>query len=92
MIDAHDVDLLGQPAHALDPPAKAVLRMPFPAVDRVGPELSRLREVIGWNAGNDQRAAVLVKFEQFGVSPYVGAVAGDVDRNVADKVDLQARG
>ena len=52
VVDARQVDELERAAEALDPPAVAVGAHRGPVVERVAPELARLRERVGRDAGD----------------------------------------
>ena len=81
VVDAHEVVELERPAEALDPPAVARRAHRRPVVDRVAPALALVGEGVGRDAGDD------VGDEELGMREVVGAVLGDVDREVADQPD-----
>ncbi len=72
---------------AFDPPVEAVPLEDVPAVERVAPQLPRRAEVVGRNPRDADGVARLVQLEDLGVRPDVGAVGGDVDRDVAEDPD-----
>src|SRR5205823_5862840 len=83
VIDAHQVHQFQQMAEAGDPPRVAFGGHRLPVVQRVAPQLAAGAEVVRWYAGNDDWLASCVEFEQVLVGPYICAVVGDEDRDVA---------
>ena len=81
VIDAHEVDQVEHPAQPLDPPAVAVCAHRPPVVQRVAPELARGRERVGRHSGDTAR------LKELRVRTVVGAVLGDIDRDVAEDPD-----
>ena len=89
-----DPDEVGEPerrAQPLDPPREPVLLEPLPAVERVPPQLPGGAEVVGRHARHRGRLTGLVEQEEVLVGPDVGAVEGNVDRDVAENGDAAAR-
>ncbi len=87
VIQPHEVDQAQHGLHARDPPRVALGGVRLPAIERVAPQLARLREVVRRHAGDHGRPARGVELEQLAVRPHVGAVVGDEDRRIADERD-----
>ena len=87
MIEANGVVEGQAAADAGDPPVEAALAQHAPLVERVAPALAGRGEVVGRDAGDADRAALLVKLEDLGVGPDVGAVVVDEDGDVAEDAD-----
>ena len=87
VVEAHDVDLREDAAHAAHPPRVPVAGHALPVVERVAPELAGGAEVVGRHAGHCRGAAVAVELEEVLVGPHVGAVERHVDGRVADDGD-----
>src|SRR5262249_14804847 len=77
MIDAHQIDLLEQPAESRDPPRMPGVGHRLPVVEGVAPQLTGRAEVVGWYASHDPRLTVFVEFEETLVRPDVGAIVSD---------------
>ena len=84
MIDAKDVDRLKRRAKPVDPPTEPGRPHRVPIVKRISPKLPGLAEVIGRNAGYDDRLPVAVELEHLGLCPDISRVAGNEYRRVAD--------
>src|SRR5258708_33633703 len=87
VIDADDVGESQRRAEPRHPPSVSTLADDIPSVQRIAPALAGLAEVIGRDAGHDGRFAVVIELKELAVRPHVGAVAGDIDRDVAENVD-----
>ena len=79
VVDARDVDELGDAAEALDPPAVARRTVRRPVVERVAPVLAVRAQRVRRRAGD------LAVREELRPRLDVGALVGDVDRDVADQ-------
>ena len=91
VVHAHLVEELEVALEAALPPREAARLHAVPAVERVAPELAGGAEVVRRHARHGVRAALRVEVEEVGLGPHLGAVGGDVDREVAEKGDV-ARG
>src|SRR5205823_6340042 len=88
VIDAHHVGEAERGANARHPPSISRVAQDIPAIKRIAPTLSRLAEIVGWNAGDDGGRARFVELEELAIGPNVGTVRSDVDRHVAHNVDV----
>ena len=91
VVDANHVEELRVGLHALAPPLKILLLHHVPAVQRVAPALALVGKCIRRYSGNVRRIAVDVQLEELAVRPGIGAVHGDVQRNVADNLHALLR-
>ena len=87
MVDTDGIVELARGAETPDPPAVAVVSHTVPVIERVAPELTVGGEVIGRDARDLRRAALIVELEVLALRPHVGAVERDIDRHVADDPD-----
>ena len=87
MIHTHYIIQAEAVLHAGQPPRIARLLVIIPAVQRIAPELSRLRKCIRWTPGNSLRLSIRIELEQFRMCPAVCAVHGNIDRNITNDLD-----
>ncbi len=71
-------------ADPIDPPAEIRLLKCLPVIHRVAPKLPRPAKAIGRGTGNKQRLLILVQPKNLLIGPDIGAVKGNIDRDVAD--------
>ena len=88
MVDANDINVLGEQFEPLYPPVKARSFQMFPIVNRIAPQLPRGAEVIRRHASHQ------LGFHRFGdqfkvrrIGPDIDAVKGDIKRNVPHDSD-----
>ena len=86
VVDARQVDELERAAKPLDPPPITVRVHRGPVVERVAPQLARLREEVRRHARDRTR------LEQVRVGAVVGAVHRDVDRHVPEEAHATLAG
>ena len=86
MIDPQHVAAAGRALQPAAPPGEVFLFVGVPVVDRIPPQLARFGEIIGGHARDHVRDPRLVQLEQLPMGPYVRAVVGDVDGDIADEV------
>src|SRR4051812_922658 len=77
---------------ASDPPRITRCRHCLPVVEGIAPQLAARAEVVRRYAGDHQWVAALVQLEQVLMSPNVGAVVGNKDRDVAHDEDAERSG
>ena len=87
VIDPNDVGETKRRAEPRNPPAEVRVTQYVPAIKRIAPPLPGGAEVIGRNSGDDRRLAAFVELEDLAIGPDVGAVAGNVDGDVAHDAD-----
>ena len=76
MIDPQNVHDGEHRADPVRPPRISPRSHLIPSINGVAPVLARSREIVGRDAGNNGRRALLVEMEQIGMAPYVAAVMG----------------
>src|ERR1700678_3754794 len=87
MIQPDIVKVRRHPAHAIDPPRISLLFHHIPAIKRITPALSIFTEKIWRHAGDDLGIEFGVQAKQIGMSPNIGAIEIDEDRNIAHHTD-----
>ena len=83
MVDAHIIHLVKLMLYPVDPPTVALFFMFLPVVERIAPLLAGSAEIVGRNACHCGRITLGIHLEQLPVGPYVGAVGGYEDGNIA---------
>ena len=81
VVDAAEIDELERPPETFAPPVEAGRAVDGPVVQRVAPTLAGRAERVGRRAGD------LAVREQLRPAVEIGALVGDVDRQVADQAD-----
>src|SRR5713101_9106200 len=87
MIESHHIEKRERGTEALDPPLVSAGGQQVPAINRIPPKLPGGAEIIRWHAGDHGRAALIIEIEQIGMSPDVGAVVRNIDRDVTHETD-----
>ena len=88
VVDAgHIVHLVYIPQTA-QPPLVSGLLVIVPAVQRIAPELAGSREAIRRTSRYSGRNVIFIQLEQFGMGPSIGRVHGNINRNIADDLNV----
>ena len=82
MVYAHQPAVLKAVRQPSPPPGEAVGAHRLPVIQRIAPALPGGAEIVRGHAGHAARPSFGVKIESAGVRPYVGAVPGDIYRQV----------
>lgn len=72
VIDADDVRVRERRLEAIEPPGVAGVGVAVPAVERIPSQLSGLREVVGWDSGDEFGPTGGVDLEQLSIGPHIG--------------------
>src|SRR5208337_2884543 len=83
MIETDVVEIVREPAHAVDPPRISLLPHHVPAIKRIAPALAVLAEKIRRHAGDDLGIEYGVQAKQIRMGPDIGAVEIHKDGDVA---------
>src|SRR5690606_20076251 len=75
------------PAHTCTPVAKPVPAHDIPVVQRITPELARLREVIGWDARHHSWPPTGIELKLSAIRPRLRRVGSDIERQIAEQPD-----
>ena len=73
---------------ALRPPAEIAFLQRIPSVYGVTPQLTGFAEIVGRNTGNHVRPFIFVQFKQFRVHPDIRTVVRQVNRYIADNLNV----
>ena len=61
--------------------------MLWPVVKRIAPKLTGRGEIIRRNSGDNCRIAFAIQIKEFRMTPDIGTVHGNENRNIADNLD-----
>ena len=84
VVDPHAIELVQIMSDSIQPPGVTFLFQRRPIIYRIAPELPRFAEAVRRRPGNKGRFLCSVEFEKLRISPYIGALIGNVDWDVAD--------
>src|SRR5205823_4965148 len=89
VIEARHIEQLERCAKTLDPPRIAALRQQIPSIDRISPELAGGAEIVWRHTCNRSGISSLVELKQLAMTPHIGTVVRDIDRDVAHHANAQ---
>ena len=88
VVNAHHIVKLEAVPHSGDPPVVTGFLVVVPVVKGIAPNLTVFAERIGRTSGDLGRFIILVQLEQFRLRPNIGAIRGNINRNIAHDLNV----